>query len=185
MPGQRIPDLTAIAGASTANDDNLVIYDTSTDTTKRILRSQLAAGIVGDLPYTPAGFIAATTVPTAIAEIASDVAASGGSNLVGFLQAGTSAVATTVQAKLRESVSVKDFGAVGLGADESAAAIAMITAHNYLYVPPNFTLVCKNIQLFNNTKVICDGTLKLPNASLILIDCCTLSTKPTLKLRRE
>jgi hypothetical protein len=37
------------------------------------------------------------------------LAASGGSNLVGFLQAGTGAVATTVQAKLRESVSVFDF----------------------------------------------------------------------------
>jgi hypothetical protein len=123
MPGQRIPDLTAIAGASTANDDNLVIYDTSTDTTKRILRSQLAAGIVGDLPYTPAGFIAATTVPTAIAEIASDVAASGGSNLVGFLQAGTGAVATTVQTKLRESVSVEDYGGDPTGVADSATAI--------------------------------------------------------------
>jgi len=55
MPGQRIPDLTAIAGASTANDDNLVIFDTSLNTTKRILRSQLAAGLVGDLPYKATG----------------------------------------------------------------------------------------------------------------------------------
>ena len=69
MPGKRIPELDAIAGASTANDDNLVIYDTSDGATKRILRSQLAAGIVGDLPYTPSGSISATTVPTAIAEL--------------------------------------------------------------------------------------------------------------------
>lgn len=82
---------------------------------------------------------------------------------IGFVQSGTGAVATNVQEKLRESVSVKDFGAVGTGADESAAANAMIAAHNYLYVPPNFTLVCKNIQLFNNTKVVCDGTLKIPS----------------------
>jgi hypothetical protein len=72
MPGQRIPDLTAIAGASTANDDNLVIFDTSLNTTKRILRSQLAVGLVGDLPYTPSGGIAATTIPTAIAELDSE-----------------------------------------------------------------------------------------------------------------
>ena len=39
------------------------------------------------------------------------LAASGGSALVGYLPAGTGAVATTVQTKLRESVSVKDFGA--------------------------------------------------------------------------
>lgn len=45
-----------------------------------------------------------------------DLAASSGAGLVGFLQAGTGAVAETVQAKLRESVSVKDFGAVGNGA---------------------------------------------------------------------
>jgi hypothetical protein len=69
MPGKRIPQLDAIAGASTANDDNLVIYDTDAGTTKRILRSQLAAGLVGDLPYTPSGGISATTVPTAIAEL--------------------------------------------------------------------------------------------------------------------
>jgi hypothetical protein len=46
-------------------------------------------------------------------DLADDLAAPSGSSLVGFLQAGTGAVATTVQAKLRESVSVKDFGAVG------------------------------------------------------------------------
>lgn len=49
MPGKRIPDLPAIAGASTANDDNLVIFDTDASTTKRILRSQLGLAIAGDL----------------------------------------------------------------------------------------------------------------------------------------
>jgi len=74
MTAKRIPQLDAITGASTANDDNLVIFDTSTNTTKRILRSQLAAGLVGDLPYTPSGGIAATTIPTAIAELDTEAA---------------------------------------------------------------------------------------------------------------
>lgn len=48
--------------------------------------------------------------------------------MVGFLQAGTGAVARTSLDKLRESVSVKDFGAVGDGvADDTAAVVACIT----------------------------------------------------------
>lgn len=74
MTAKRISELTVITGASTANDDNLVIFDTSTSETKRILRSQLAAGLVGDLPYTPSGSIAATTIPTAIAELDTETA---------------------------------------------------------------------------------------------------------------
>jgi len=69
MPGTRIKDLTALPGAGSANDDDLVIFDADADETKRISRSQLAAGLVGDLPYTPSGGISATTVPTAIAEL--------------------------------------------------------------------------------------------------------------------
>jgi hypothetical protein len=49
MPAKRIPDLNPIAGASTANDDNLVIFDTDANETKRILRSQLALALAGDL----------------------------------------------------------------------------------------------------------------------------------------
>lgn len=151
MPGKRITELTAIAGASTANDDNLVIFDTSEGTTKRILRSQLAAGIVGDLPYTPAGFIAATTVPTAIAEIASDLSASSGSSLVGFVQSGTGAVTRTTQAKLRDFVSVKDFGAVGDGVTDDTAAIQLafnaITDDGIIIFPPGTYKVTSGLLL--------------------------------------
>lgn len=52
-----------------------------------------------------------------------DLAASSGASLVGFLPAGTGAVARTVQDKLREIVSVKDFGAVGDGVTDDRAAI--------------------------------------------------------------
>jgi hypothetical protein len=95
MAGKRIPDLDPLSGAASANDDKLVIYDASTTTTKRIDRSQLAAGLVGDLPYTPSGGISATTIPTAIAELDSEaaksatLAASGGAALIGASGGGT------------------------------------------------------------------------------------------------
>jgi len=45
------------------------------------------------------------------------------SDAITFLQAGTSAVARTAQSKMRDVVSVKDFGAVGDGAADDTAAI--------------------------------------------------------------
>lgn len=59
-----------------------------------------------------------------------ELAASGGSALVGFLQAGTGATSRTAQAKLREvSFSVADFGVVGdSGADETTKIQAAIDA---------------------------------------------------------
>jgi hypothetical protein len=62
-----------------------------------------------------------------------------------FLQSGTGAVARTVQAKLRDTVSVKDFGAVGDGvADDTAAftsALAYIAATgNPVFLPQGIYL---------------------------------------------
>ena len=71
-----------------------------------------------------------------------DLAATGGSALVGFQQAGVGAVSTTVQDKLRETVSVKDFGAVGDGVtDDTSAWGAWVAALGSKYVPPGSYLV--------------------------------------------
>lgn len=72
---------------------------------------------------TPSGTVAATNVQGAINEIVSDLAASSGSSLVGFVQSGTGAVTRTAQSKMRDAVSVKDFGAVGDGVADDTVAI--------------------------------------------------------------
>ena len=67
-------------------------------------------------------FIARGMASQAAGRVASNVSDQG-SALVGFRQTGASAVGRTVQDKLRESFSVKDFGAVGDGVTDDTAAI--------------------------------------------------------------
>ena len=58
------------------------------------------------------------------------------SEQVTFLQTGTGATARTVDAKLKDTVSVKDFGAVGDGvADDTAAIQAAINTNKEVFVP--------------------------------------------------
>jgi hypothetical protein len=62
-------------------------------------------------------------VVTDEAAVSSALSQPGGSSLVGFIQAGTGAVTRTAQSKMREVVSVLDFGAVGDGVADDTAAI--------------------------------------------------------------
>lgn len=100
MAAKRIPQLDALTGSSAASSDQLVIYDADADATKKIARSDLYG-------------------------------ASSGSALVGWVQSGAESLGTPldarktkdVQTKLRDVVSVKDFGAVGDGTTDDTAAI--------------------------------------------------------------
>jgi parallel beta-helix repeat protein len=71
-----------------------------------------------------------------------DLAAATGSSLVGFQQAGSGTALRTVQAKLRETVSVKDFGAVGDGVTNDSAAIqSAIASSRSIFFPAGNYLV--------------------------------------------
>ena len=50
MTALRIPDLTALTAAGTANNDFFIVFDSSTNTTKKILKSELTAMAATDLP---------------------------------------------------------------------------------------------------------------------------------------
>jgi hypothetical protein len=74
------------------------------------------------------------------------LAATTGSELVGYQQLGTGAVARTVAEKLDDIVSVKDFGAVGDGVVDDTAAIqaslnALATTGGSILVPPGTYLL--------------------------------------------
>jgi hypothetical protein len=82
--------------------------------------TDVVLGTYDDVTGNGSGIFAALAAPT-------------GSSLVGFLQAGTAAVATTVQTKLRETVSFKNFGAVGDGtADDSTEINNAVAAHTFV-----------------------------------------------------
>lgn len=99
----------------------------------------------GSTPATSGGIGAGAWVDRSDVTLRSDLASESGSGLVGYQPAGTGAVATTVQSKLRESVSVKDFGAVGDGVTDDttaiAAAVAAVLTGGIVLFPPATYLV--------------------------------------------
>lgn len=88
-------------------------------------------------------------------------AASSGSSLVGYLASGTGAVATTVQAKLRQVVSVKDFGAKGDGTtDDTTAMAAAHATGNVVYYPSGTYLFTKLSTDITSGGILGDGPTK-------------------------
>jgi len=90
---------------------------------------------------------------------------------VSFLQAGTGAVSQSVQSRLRNTVSVKDFGAVGDGVTDDTAAIQAAitaTAGGELYFPGATYLISSALTIVSaNTRLVGDGPRTIiKNASL-------------------
>lgn len=135
MAGSRIPGLTALTGALAADTDQIVIYDLSADITKRMDLSELAIAIAADIPFTPVGSVAATTLAGAVAELAQDtinfgaVSITGGS-IDGTIIGATAAAAATFTTLVANSATFTDLALVnplpilegGTGADNAAGA---------------------------------------------------------------
>jgi len=92
------------------------------------------------LPFTTTGTWgtdSASLVGVGDAVLRQDLLEDDGASRIGFKQVGTGAVSSDVETKLREFVSVKDFGAVGDGVTDDTAAIqaALNTNPSALFLP--------------------------------------------------
>ena len=91
------------------------------------------------------------------------------SDNVTYTPAGTWAVATNVQEKLRETVSVKDFGAVGDGVtDDSSAIQAAIDSALSVLFPPA-TYLCSNVNVPSNRTLIGEGATLFTNGTSAIL----------------
>lgn len=127
--------------ASTVDDDHdatVMMVQQVAAVQSSALQYPLDEGISGVLPSAAARAgkilafdslgkpIPAVLLEDSSADVRLDLATTGagkGAEMVAFKQSGAGAVARTVDAKMRESVSVKDFGAVGDGVTDDTAAI--------------------------------------------------------------
>lgn len=91
------------------------------------------------------------------------LAASDGSNLIGYINTGAGAVARKVQDVLRESVSVRDFGAKGDGTTDDTAAInaALVAgAGKTVYFPTGNYIITNTLTIRSNTRMLGAGSEK-------------------------
>lgn len=103
IPRKTYPELTALT-APVVDADVVALYRTPGPlrrTTVSTLRTYMQTGVA----------------------LSATLAASGGSALIGFIASGTGAVARTAQGKMRDAVSVEDYGAVGDGVTNDTVAI--------------------------------------------------------------
>lgn len=82
------------------------------------------------------------------------------SSNVSYNQGGTGAVNQSVQSKLQESVSVKDFGATGDGVTDDTAAIQAALDAASVVVIPNATYICHGLTCAGKTIISENSTLK-------------------------
>lgn len=103
------------------------------------LNDTLAAHAATAISYTPTGHLAASTVQAAIDEHVTDLAATSGSSLVGFVQSGSGAITSTVQTALRLSVHTSQYSTQG-NYETARDALTGTTGVNNLDVSGNIAV---------------------------------------------
>jgi hypothetical protein len=151
-------------------------------------------GISGQLLYNNAGIVNGTTIGgdatlvattgaltvTKTAGVAFAASATTNTTVTGninYTQGGTGATSRTVTNKLQESVSVKDFGAVGDGVtDDTAAIVAALAANPNVTIPAGATCKISGITMPANSSIGCKNgraSITLTNTELTAITIAT------------
>lgn len=159
-PAQAVRDDLASADPGKGTDMITYMQDAVPVNLSGALDTMRAATLSASIDSSNA-LIAANAAQAAVAGKAdyATLAGSGGSALLGFIQAGSGAVPRTTQAKDRERISLKDFGAVGDGVTDDTAAV-----QNFLnacagtsgYVNPGVYAVT-GVNILSNTNLYGDG----------------------------
>ena len=136
-------------------------------TEQRLLAEQVAADAQADAASAAASALAAQTSGSAVA-LAGSLSASTGAALIGYLPAGVGAVATDVQSKTQESVSLFDFLSTdkkllilarsGAVVDvEVELALAYTAGKTKLHIPGGVYLTTLEIKVPSNSYIYGDG----------------------------
>lgn len=162
----------ASASAASTSETNAAASEAAAATSEaNASTSETNAAASASAAATSEANAAASAASADATVLRSDLAANTGSTLIGDIQTGTGAVARTVQDKLRDTLSVADFGAVGDGAvsaidgtisgtDDTAAIQAAITAAavsgKQLYVPAGLYRLTARITVPSRVHIAAD-----------------------------
>jgi parallel beta-helix repeat protein len=125
------------------------------------LTPALLAGDVVEL-HAVQGYVSATITPGSINDALVAPAAGIQATKLAFTQSGTGATARTVDSKLKDAVSVTDFGAVGNGTTDDTAAIqAAFNAASVVLFPNGKTFVSSKLTVSNDLTIIGYGATLL------------------------
>jgi hypothetical protein len=153
-PARLYVDVTSSYSILVQNKNGSLVYSAPAATEREI---------ANNISYTPGpdSLLTATNVQAALDQLSDD---EDGSSYVGFLQAGAGAVPRTAQSKMRDVVSVKDFGAIEGDASANGAANATAFANavaasvgKVLLIPSGIWWIDGELVLPEKTKLVGQG----------------------------